>query len=142
MLTYADYILEASLTKVQALLRTPLNVAMQPGYISVIPLLGRYAEENICQLAYTLDDQIKAKRVQTIGVRAVPVGKLIPTQYTMLGSDIEDMLRRHTYDSKPIRAAAYKHHYLIIDGHHRAACYAALEREYIKAEIYSLPLTS
>jgi hypothetical protein len=134
MTGFAAYLLEQSLTKIRTLLRMPINAALQPGYVSVVPLLGRYADESLCLACHQMADEIDAKGLTLPPPQRVRVSLLIPTQYTLEGEDVMDIMRKENF-TKPIIVWRHDGRYYILNGHHRAAAAAALQRDSILAHV-------
>lgn len=66
-----------------------------------------------------MTDDEKAGRLETVAI-AVDPRLLIPTQYSVEGDQIVDIVKKGGVD-KPITIARHAGKYYIINGHHRAA---------------------
>lgn len=133
MKSFAVYLNEASVNTIRHL----LEASLQPGYLSVVPFLGKYANEATTQQCYAFLDRIEKKEIPLAPVRTVTVQDLIPTQYTLEGEDVMDIMRNQAFD-KPIWVLKMRGRYYILDGHHRAAAAASLKRPTIPAHVFYL----
>lgn len=134
MLNFTTYLIEASLYKIDALLRLHPSAGVQPGYIHVNTFLGPRAETKLVQLALSVLDGVNAHRITLPAPRPIPVEKLIATQHALYADDVKDIISKQAFN-KPIQVLAHGGKYLIINGHHRAAAAAASQRASILAHV-------
>lgn len=138
MHTFTEHLLvEASLHKVDALLRMHPSQGMQPGYVHVNALLGPRANDQICKRALALLDDVKAKRITPTTLTRIDVDTLIPTQYALYADDVKDIIRKRALDT-PIDAMKYQGRMYVLNGHHRAAAASALLAPSILARVYEV----
>jgi hypothetical protein len=137
MRTFAEYLIEASLHKVDALLRMHPGQGMQPGYVHVNTLLGPRANDQVCKRALALLDDVKAKRITPTTLTHVPVQTLIPTQYALYAADVKDIIQKRAIHT-PIDTMKYQGRTFILNGHHRAAAASALLAPSILARVYEV----
>jgi hypothetical protein len=134
MLNYTTYLIEASLHKIDALLRLHPSAGVQPGYIHVNTFLGPRADNKLVQLAMATLDGVNAKRIALPAPRQIPVEKLVATQHALYADDVKDIVSKQAFNL-PIQVLAHGGTYLIVNGHHRAAAAVVSQRSSILAHV-------
>ena len=135
MLSFTDFLIEKSLDKVDALLRLDPAVGLQPGYLPVTPFLGPRASASVCQQALHLLDRVKTHDAPVPSRVTVNLRSLQPTQHTIYLPDVKDIARKQNFE-KPIAIFRSNGHLYILNGHHRAAAAALVQRPSITADLY------
>lgn len=134
MLTYTDYLIEASLHKIDALLRLDPKAGMAPGYIHVNTFLGPRAGNEEVSLALSTLDDVKAKRITLPTATYIQVSKVIPTQHAIYADDVADIVRKQAFNL-PIQVLRHNGRYLVVNGHHRLAAAVVSQRASILAHV-------
>lgn len=138
MLNFAQFLIEASLMKVDALLRMHPSAGLQPGYVSVNDFLGPRASNEVVAVGMQVLDGIKAQQIELPHPEYVTTAKLVPLQYAIYLDDVKDIARKQAFD-KPIQVMRYKGKLCILNGTHRGSAAAILGRERILANVVDAP---
>jgi len=134
MKSFANFLIEASLNKLDAILRMPSNVHADTGYIDARHVLGPRANNEVVSLALSLVDQLKAKRLELPRAVPLPIHAIQSTQHSIYFDDVADILRKQAFD-KPITVMRYKGRLYCLNGHHRLSAAAVSARDTILANI-------
>jgi hypothetical protein len=128
------FLIEASLHKLDAMLKMPSNVHADTGYIDARHVLGPRANNEVVSLAQSLVDQLKAKRLELPRAVLIPIHAIKSTQHSIYFDDVADILRKQAFD-KPITVMRYKGQLFVVNGHHRLAAAAVSDRDAIMAQV-------
>lgn len=138
MFTFSRFLIEASLQKIDALLRMHPSEGLQPGYVAVNEFLGPRASNEVVAVGMHVLDGIKSKHIVPPPAEYVTTAKLVPTQYAIYLDDVKDIARKHAFD-KPIQVMRYRGKYFCLNGHHRLCASAITGHERILANVIDAP---
>lgn len=138
MLNFTQFLIEASLMKVDALLRMHPSAGLQPGYVAVNDFLGPRGSNEVVAMGMQVLDAIKAHQVVPPPAEYITTAKLVPTQYAIYLDDVKDIARKQNFD-KPIQVVRWRNKMMVINGHHRACAAAIVGREKILAQVIDAP---